>query len=232
MKDVLKVGTSEIMVNLRRNKRSKRLTLRVSSVDGKPVLTLPSRVSMREAQKFLNTQESWLREHLDAAPTRIIVQPGVPIPFQDDRLIVAEHSKSRVALAPGHILTPRGKHTGKSVAGFLKSRARIAVMDHCAHYSEKLGRDYGSISLRDPRSRWGSCSSAGNLMFSWRLILAPSEVLEYVVAHEIAHLSEMNHSPAFWHEVAELMPDYKHPQNWLKQNGAILHRLDFKSGLT
>lgn len=232
MDGVLKVGAPEMVVNLRRNKRAKRLTLRVSSVDGTPVLTLPPRVALREAQKFLDRQEDWLRERLNAAPERVVVRVGVPIPFLGEKLVVATHSKARTTLAPGHILTPISKHTGKSVERFLKTRARIAVTDFSIKYASELGQDFGRISLRDPRSRWGSCSSEGNLMYSWRLILAPSKVLEYVVAHEIAHLAEMNHSVAFWQVVARLMPEYRQHQNWLKQNGAILHRLDFKAGLT
>ncbi len=232
MTETLKVGTPEMVVTLRRNKRAKRLTLRVSSVDGQPVLTLPQNAKIREAQRFLDQQESWLREHLAAAPERIIVQVGVPLPFMGEKLLVTQHGKSRTILAPGHILTPSRKHTGKSVETFLKARARIAVTDHCHSYAQRLGYDFGRISLRDPRSRWGSCSTDGNLMFSWRLILAPAKVLEYVVAHEIAHLAEMNHSPAFWQTVKNLMPEYRQHQNWLKQNGAVLHRLDFKAGLT
>ncbi len=232
MTDILKVGTPEMVVYLRRNKRAKRLTLRVSSIDGQPVLTLPPRAKLHEAQQFLESQESWLRKHLAAAPDRMIVQAGMPIPFMDEKLLIAQHSKSRTVLAPGVILTPANKHTGKSVETFLKARARIAVTGHCQYYARQLGREFGRISLRDPRSRWGSCSTDGNLMFSWRLVLAPSRVLEYVVAHEIAHLAEMNHSSAFWQVVKNLMPEYQHHQNWLKQNGAVLHRLDFKHGLT
>lgn len=232
MKDFLKVGTSEMMVNLRRNPRAKRLTLRVSSVDGKPVLTLPPRVRQREAQHFLNRQESWLRARMDAAPDRMAVVAGVTIPFLGEQLVVTPHAKSRVTLAPGHLMVPEVKHIGTSVAGFLKTRARLTVTELSTKYATKLGEPFGRISLRDPRSRWGSCSSDGNLMYSWRLILAPSKVLEYVVAHEIAHLAEMNHSAAFWQIVADLMPEFETHRQWFKQHGPSLHRFDFKAGLT
>ncbi|MGR3434759.1 MAG: M48 family metallopeptidase, partial [Shimia sp.] len=81
--------------------------------------------------------------------------------------------------------------------------------------------------LRDTRSRWGSCSAAGGLNYSWRLVMAPPEVLDYVAAHEVAHLAQMNHSPRFWAEVAGLMPGYEAPRGWLRRHGADLHRYRF-----
>jgi predicted metal-dependent hydrolase len=90
-----------------------------------------------------------------------------------------------------------------------------------------LGRRYTRLTLRDTRSRWGSCSATGALSYSWRLILAPPRVLDYVAAHEVAHLAQMNHSPAFWAEVARLMPDYESPRAWLRREGSALHRYRF-----
>jgi predicted metal-dependent hydrolase len=90
-----------------------------------------------------------------------------------------------------------------------------------------LGLPFGRVTLRDTRSRWGSCTSAGDLMFSWRLIMAPSAVLDYVVAHEVAHLAEMNHSDRFWAQVERLFPDHAAPRAWLRRNGAGLHAWDF-----
>jgi len=90
-----------------------------------------------------------------------------------------------------------------------------------------LGRSYARLSLRDTRSRWGSCTSDGGLMYSWRLIMAPPEVLDYVAAHEVAHLAQMNHSPAFWAEVTKIYGDYAAPRNWLRANGSTLHRYKF-----
>ncbi|MEL6678764.1 MAG: M48 family metallopeptidase, partial [Pseudomonadota bacterium] len=92
----------------------------------------------------------------------------------------------------------------------------------------RLGRRPGRSTLRDTRSRWGSCTSEGHIMLSWRLLLAPPQVLDYVVAHEVAHLQEMNHSPAFWSVVRDLCPDYERHRRWLHQHGADLHRYRFK----
>jgi predicted metal-dependent hydrolase len=88
-----------------------------------------------------------------------------------------------------------------------------------AYYAEKLGVSYGKITLRQQKTRWGSCAANGNLNFNWLLILAPPEVLDYVVVHELCHRREMNHSQAFWKEVEKILPDYRERQKWLKDNG-------------
>ncbi len=105
--------------------------------------------------------------------------------------------------------------------------ARDRLVAACDGHAARLGRGYRSLTLRDTRSRWGSCSAAGGLMFSWRLILAPPEILDYVAAHEVAHLAEMNHSPAFWRVVAGLCPDYARHRAWLRKHGQTLHAYDF-----
>jgi len=110
---------------------------------------------------------------------------------------------------------------------FLKLQARGRLQVACEFYAERLGRGFGKITLRDTRSRWGSCSANGDLMFSWRLIMAPPEVLDYVAAHEVAHLVEMNHSAAYWDVVRGIYPDYEAPRCWLKANGGLLHRYRF-----
>ena len=105
--------------------------------------------------------------------------------------------------------------------------ARDVLATACDAYAARLGRPYAGLTLRDTRSRWGSCSSAGRLMFSWRLILAPPEVLRYVAAHEVAHLAQMNHSPAFWAEVTRIHGPYAAERKWLRTEGNALHRFRF-----
>jgi predicted metal-dependent hydrolase len=114
-----------------------------------------------------------------------------------------------------------------AVAGVLKALARDRLTEASDRHAAALGRRYTRLTLRDTRSRWGSCSSAGALMYSWRLILAPPEVLDYVAAHEVAHLAQMNHSPAFWAEVARLCPSYPTHRTWLRRSGDTLHRYRF-----
>jgi predicted metal-dependent hydrolase len=126
------------------------------------------------------------------------------------------------------LLVPeRAGRVARQVESFLKVRARDRLAAACDGHALRLGRAYHSLSLRDTRSRWGSCSAAGRLMFSWRLILCPPEVLDYVAAHEVAHLAEMNHSEAFWRVVARLCPDYGQRRSWLRRHGQALHAYDF-----
>ncbi len=217
------------MVELRRHVRAKRMTLRVSAVDGAARLTLPKRSSLRSARRFLQDQEEWLRGHMGKTPARQVIRPGLQISLEGEPFLLASHGAARVVLAPGKIFLPRARPAGKALEGFIKARARVVITNLAEADATALGRRFGKISLRDPRSRWGSCNSDGNLMFSWRLLLAPKQVLRYVVAHEVAHLSEMNHAPAFWAEVARLMPEYEASRRWLKANGGQLHRFDFKT---
>ena len=101
----------------------------------------------------------------------------------------------------------------------LQNKACVVIPRRVAYYAEKLGVSYGKITLRQQKTRWGSCSSEKNLNFNWKLILAPPEVLDYVVVHELCHLKEMNHSKAFWDEVWNVMPEYETYKLWLKENG-------------
>lgn len=103
-----------------------------------------------------------------------------------------------------------------------RQAAKEYIPKRAAYYAGLLGVDYNTITIRDQKTRWGSCSSKGNLSFSWRLILAPPKVLDYVVVHELCHRLEMNHSPRFWALVESIMPDYKTHRKWLKENGEKL----------
>ncbi|KPQ06331.1 MAG: putative metal-dependent hydrolase [Rhodobacteraceae bacterium HLUCCA12] len=220
-------GDPPIIVHWRRSARARRISLRVSGLDGKITLTLPSRTDRRHGHEFLNERVAWLRAALSGLPGRCPVGPGAVIPMEGAMLTVTP-SPVRAARADGdRLLVPERGDVGPRVTAYLKLRARQKLNARVHHHATALGRIPGRITLRDPRSRWGSCSAAGDLMFSWRLILAPPEVLDYVAAHEVAHLAQMNHSPAFWAEVERLMPGYAEPRLWLRIHGAGLHRYRF-----
>ena len=125
------------------------------------------------------------------------------------------------------IVVPDAVTAGTKVKALLKARARDMLATVSDDYAAALGRPYTRLTLRDTRSRWGSCTSDGGLMYSWRLIMAPPEVLHYVAAHEVAHLQEMNHSAAFWAVVEQLYGDYAAPRRWLRKEGDRLHRVTF-----
>ena len=225
--DTLFLSDPKTEVRLRVNARARRITLRVSAVDGQVTLTLPPRLPLHEAEAFLKRQAEWLRKRLDAAPVLQRPVAGGTVPFLGETFALQTHSKRQAKLAPGTFIIPEGETGGPALGRLLKARARLALIESTEFYAGELGRSFGNISLRDPRGRWGSCSSKGDLMYSWRLIMAPQKVLDYVAAHEVAHLAEMNHSSAFWAVVAQLMPNYEVPRNWLRHHGAALHRHDF-----
>ncbi len=224
----LTLGNPPISVALRRSARARQLSLRVSRLDGKVSLTMPPRASECEALAFLHSREDWLRGHLSKVAGAVPVIEGVSIPFRGMPLQVIRGDVKRPHLGDDALILPRTtKAVGAKVQAILKLHARDVLADRSDHYATAVGRSYTKLSLRDTRSRWGSCSSQGVLMYSWRLIMAPPDVLDYVAAHEVAHLVEMNHSTAFWDVVAGLMPDYKVHRKWLRDHGSDLHRMQF-----
>lgn len=221
-------GNPPVEVLLRRSAQARRLSLRISRLDGRATLTLPTRVPELEGMAFVRERESWLRKHLSAIEPEMPVEIGATVLFEGADVPVIAGPVKRATLKSGALMVPDdpGK-VGKRVAAFMKLRARDALADASDRYAAALGRPYNRISLRDTRSRWGSCSSAGDLMYSWRLIMAPNVVLDYVAAHEVAHLAEMNHSPAYWEGVERIFGDYRPARRWLKNEGNMLHRFKF-----
>ncbi len=221
-------GNPPVELILRRSARARRISLRVSSLDGRVTLTLPRGVRDSEALDFAREKESWLRKHLDQRQEDVAITHGAMLPVGGVMREVVPGTGRRIVLGEDSIAVPGpADRVGTRLAAFLKQSARDRLAAASDTYAARLGRPYSRITLRDTRSRWGSCSHAGALMYSWRLILAPPEVLDYVAAHEVAHLQEMNHSPAFWSVVSRLMPDYDQHRLWLRKNGTDLHRYRF-----
>jgi predicted metal-dependent hydrolase len=220
-------GDPPVEITVRRSASARRYSLRVSGLDGRVTLTLPARGSLAEALAFARSRETWIRRALAQQAPAADVTHGMRLPFEG-RLLLVTPGPVRAARAEGNLLlVPPDAAPGPRIAAFLKAAARRRLADSVAAHAARLGRSPGRITLRDPRSRWGSCSAAGDLMFSWRLVMAPPEVLDYVAAHEVAHLAEMNHSPAFWKVVARLCPGHVPLRAWLRREGATLHRYRF-----
>lgn len=222
------LGDPPVEITLRRSGRARRYSLRVSGIDGKVTLTLPRRGSMAEALEFARAREDWIRKALAAQSDLIDVGIGTSLPLEG-RLLSVTAAKVRAtrAEAGALLVPPDPARAGIRIATFLKASARHRLHDASERHAAALGRGIGRITLRDARSRWGSCTAKGDLMFSWRLIMAPPDVLDYVAAHEVAHFVEMNHSPAFWAVVARLCPPYKRHRAWLIREGGALHRYRF-----
>ena len=224
-------GPAPIDVTFRRSARSRRFCLRVSQLDGRVTLSMPLRARDRDALAFLQGHEAWLRAALARRPalTRVSLGDSLPVEGQD-RILTATTGRSALLTADSLLLPGAPDQAATRAATFLKLLARDRLATASDHYAAILGRKVTRITLRDTRSRWGSCSHQGALMYSWRLILAPPEVLSYVAAHEVAHLVEMNHSAAFWSVVTRLYPGWRAQRRWLQTHGQHLHAFHFTAG--
>lgn len=221
-------GNPGIPLKLRKNARARRMTLRISRVDGAVTLTVPRGVSEREALAFAAEKQDWVIGHLSKQSVPEQVGPGQSLSVAGQLFSIEEGSGARLRVDGNRILLSQPVERGRvHLLAWLKEQARAELTRACDRYSGQLGRRYTRLTLRDTRSRWGSCSSAGALMFSWRLILAPRHVLDYVAAHEVAHLQEMNHSASFWQVVHDLYGPHQEARDWLRQDGPGLHRYRF-----
>lgn len=223
-------GPPQIDIALRRSAQARRISLRVSGLDGQVTLTLPPRVRESEGLAFARSRAEWIAAALARVPQAARVAPGALLPVEGiARPIVQGPARGAVRLSADGLIVPGDPaQTGVRVATFLRVLARSRIESSVARHTATLGRRHSGITLRDTRSRWGSCTAAGGLMFSWRLIMAPPEVLDYVAAHEVAHLAEMNHSPRYWAVVSGLLPGYEVPRRWLKTHGSALHAWRFQ----
>ena len=206
-------------VRLRRDPRARRFTLRLAADASHAVLTLPARTPEAEARAFLSRNEGWLATALATRPAPVTVCPGARLPVDGRMVEIVAASGRSVRLSEGRLAVPSSRAPGPAVADWLKARARASIAPAAAAHAASLDRAVARISFRDTRSRWGSCSCAGRLSFSWRLAMAPPEVQAYLAAHEAAHLVEMNHSPRFWTLVERLMPGHAAPRAWLRREG-------------
>ncbi len=223
-------GSPPIDVTLRRSARTRRFSLRVSRLDGRVTLSLPLRARESEALSFLRAQESWLRQTLiemsSSVPQGVML--GSKIPVEGDSFSLVQGSGRSIKVEGDHILVPGDPaQAGVRIGAWLKVLARDRLAAASTHYAGLVDRPYSRLTLRDTRSRWGSCSHDKALMYNWRLIMAPPSVLAYVAAHEVAHLIEMNHSADFWAVVSRIYPDYAAERAWLHREGQALHRYRF-----
>ena len=225
----IKVGSGEgVAIDLRRSTRARRISLRVSTLDGRVTLTVPRHVSDKVAHDFAKEKSDWIAKALARQTPVVPVALGTEIPVEGVGHRIVAGTGRRARLFSEWIEAPEAQ-VGSTVLALLKSLARERLITASETHAQRIGRDFRKVTLRDTRSRWGSCSAEGNLMYSWRLILAPPEVLDYVAAHEVAHLAHMDHSSRFWDAVAELCPGYEEPRGWLRREGAGLHAFRFSS---
>lgn len=223
-------GPPPVEITLRRSARARRFSLRVAQADGKVTLSLPTRAREAEAMAFAASQEGWIRAALARMPAVEIVGIGSVIPVEGRLLRLAAGQGRAVQVVGDSLLVPGDPaRAGVRVAAYLKVLARDRLVAASDRYAAQIGRRVAQVSLRDTRSRWGSCTAEGALMYSWRLVMAPPSVLDYVAAHEVAHMVEMNHSDRFWAVVARLYPAWQEERAWLKRQGGALQAFRFEA---
>ncbi len=224
----------EILVQ--RHPRARRYTLRVREARRDIVLTIPPRGSLREAHAFAERNANWIATKLKKIPEPVPFADGETIPFRGILHRIEHRPKSRGTVWPEisgdgvSLLCVAGQaaHISRRVRDFLKREARQDLLSATRLHARKLGVEIDRVGLRDSTSRWGSCSYDGSLSYSWRLIMAPSFVLDYLAAHEVAHRRELNHSARFWRVVDELTGERRRAEAWLKAHGNSLHRYGAK----
>ncbi len=224
----LNLEGKEVAVKIKTHVRSKSYRLTILT-GGIPCLTIPPYGKIGEAEAFLFRHKSWLITRLKHAPKNIAFIDGAIIPLRgiEHKIKMDNRLRGQVELITNEnelaLQVPGGEHhMARRFEDWLKKQTRIDVEKSVIIHCQNLEVKAKSISIRSQSSRWGSCSSSARLNFNWRLILAPSFVLDYVVAHEVAHLLEMNHSPAFWKNVEKTLPDMERGKGWLKKNGQEL----------
>ena len=213
-------------VSIRVSHRARRIALRVDAVERKIELILPAGVPKSQGLRFLAEKRGWIAARLAALPEPVRLVEGVVIPVLGTPHRIRHENgpiAATVALQNGEIRV-RGDpaHIERRVRDHLIALARREFADRARRLAPRIGRKAARINIRDTKSRWGSCSGQGNLSFSWRLIFAPEWVIDYVVAHEVAHLAEMNHGPRFWRLVESLSPDSTAARAWLKRHRSRL----------
>ena len=213
---------------VKKSTRARRLALRLDPKDRAFHLIVPRGVSMRRAQAFAEDHERWMQEKLSDMPSPVYFEHGVILPIlgQDVEIrYVDEPMRPSIRMESGILyVRENAANTSGRIERFLKKLARDELEILSKEKAKKIDKKVSKVSVRDTKSRWGSCTSDGNLSYSWRLIFAPPDAFDYVVAHEVAHLKHLNHSQAFWDVCESLSADYESGHGWMRENGDELRR--------
>ena len=230
----IEVAGKVLPLTIRQNARATRMTLRIEPGGRALKLTVPEGLPEREVSAFLTRHQGWLMTKLARFSGESELEDGGTILVRGvahriertgrlrgltEALVIGEEAVLRVGGAEEHLR--------RRIADYLKKEARSELERLVAVYAGRTGSRARSLSLKDTRSRWGSCSAEGDLSFSWRIAKAPPKVIAYLAAHEVAPLQDMNHGPRVWALCESLCPETKDARHWLKRNGTMLHAIDF-----
>lgn len=232
---IIEVDGKPVDILLSRNKRSKRLTLRQNLSGGNFKLSMPMRASIKQAKAFCQQHAAWIAEKSAEMQDMPSFAHGHYIPLRGKmvKLVFLDQLRGQTkffSLDEGDELhiTGGAEFAPRRLVTWFKAQAKQDILTAMEKYQPMLGVKYSKLTIRDTKSRWGSCSSSKALSFSWRLVMAPPNCLDYVVAHELAHILEMNHGAKFWAHVDRVCPHMKDSQKWLKTNGGQLHQIRVK----
>ncbi|PWW00504.1 hypothetical protein DFR52_103711 [Hoeflea marina] len=230
----LEVNGRSLPLAIRENSRATRITLRIEPGGHALRLTVPPGLPAGEIDSFLTRHHGWLMTRLARLPENAAVAGDAMVPIRgiNHRILLTGKLRGLAEAGmdkgePVLFVSGAPEHTARRVADHLKREARRDLEAAVAIHAATLGRPVRSIAYKDTRSRWGSCSSDGNLSFSWRIAMAPPHVIDYLAAHEVAHLKEMNHGPRFWAACRMLCPRTDEAKRWLKQHGSRLQAWRF-----
>lgn len=219
------------------NPRAKRLTLRIET-GGKAIrVTVPPHLPQRDLDLFIDRHHGWIEAQIAKVPAILPLHHGSTIRIRGIEHRIMHEPAKRGTTRQEHdengqaLLVVHGdaQHMGRRIADYLKKLARTDINALVLLHTKHIGKPANSVRFKDTTSRWGSCTSRGDLSFSWRIMMAPSEVINYLVAHEVAHLIEMNHGPDFWALCMRLCPETPACRAWLKRHGSALHAVSFVS---
>jgi predicted metal-dependent hydrolase len=220
------------LVRLRRHRQARRYTLRIQAATREVILTIPPRGTLKEAREFAQKHGGWIAARLGRLPEAAPFMHGGMVPLRGVPHRIAHRRGVRGTVwteldangDPLLCVAGNAPHIDRRIGDFLRREAKRDLETASRRFAADLGVTVRRVAVRDQSSRWGSCSTTGMLSFSWRLILAPSYVLNYLAAHEVAHLAEMNHSARFWRLVQRLCPGHERAKAWLDVHGSDLHR--------
>ena len=238
--DVVHAGET-VRVQVKRLASARRLTLRVRTATRDAVLTMPPRGSLTRARVFVERHADWIGARLARLPVPTPFGPGAVVPLRGVPHEIEHRPGARGTVwievdgcadgaPPKLCVSGEAPFVARRVQDYLTREARADITAAVARHAAAIQVTARRITLRDTTTRWGSCSSSGALNFSWRLVMAPPYVLDYLAAHEVAHLKHMNHSDSFWHVTEMLLPDYRRAEAWLKTHGTGLMRFGSARG--
>jgi predicted metal-dependent hydrolase len=217
-------------LQLRVSVRARRMALRVDPQTGRVNLVVPKRASLKKALEFARQYQDWIGKQASNQPTGIALRHGAVIPLlgQNRTIVVCRNpdlKRTTISFSDNEITVVTNQDDpSMRILRYLKKLARDEITRIANEKAALIDRKINTITIRDTSSRWGSCSQDGNLSFSWRLILAPTTSLDYVVAHEVAHLVHLNHKTRFWALCAKLSADFENGHGWMKKHAQDLMR--------